>query len=126
MNAQQLYLRARTLLGDTNAVKYSSEQLEAALFSVLALVNARVPRIQTIETVQQVVDQTLTLESEAAIRDVLQVDCLDFQSVRRAAFAYQEAGFTTVNLTEPWPTGLDHTWRIKLVTDHQLGRIGWC
>jgi hypothetical protein len=120
MNADQLIQRARILLGDKAGLKFSREQLEAALSSVLAQVNSQVPHIVTMESMQAVVDHTLTLESETAIRDVLQVECLDFQPARRALFTYQEAGSTQIRLTETWPSAQTMTWRIKLVTDHQL------
>jgi hypothetical protein len=120
MNADQLMQRARILLGDKAGLKFSSEQLEAALASVLAQVNSQVPHVVTLESVQPVVDQTLTLQCETMIRDVLQVECLDFQPARRALFTYQEAGSTQVCLTEAWPSAQTTNWRIKLVTDHQL------
>ncbi|MBI9049288.1 MAG: hypothetical protein JEZ00_07710 [Anaerolineaceae bacterium] len=120
MNAAQIIQRTRTLLGDASGIKFSDIQLEAALSSVLAMVNAKVPRVVSLEIVQAVEDHRLTLTYTSPIRDVLRVETILSESARNMPFSYDASQPGIIHLLDDIAESEAFTWHIKLVSDHQL------
>jgi hypothetical protein len=119
MNTESIYQRARSMLGDISAVKFSDMQLETALSLVLAELNSRVPHVVTLQFEAAIVDQVLALPENFAARNVLSVECLDFDPPLNMAFHFDENLAEQVVLIDGLQNGVLNC-RVKIVSGHQI------